>query len=353
MIPDGAESRMLRLRLGEILLGMSRSSKPQAWMLFTAVDLLASVPEHDCKAAIPNLARLRLEAASRASTKSTFRSAASYADRGLALLEKEKMWTRDYKLAVKLSMLSAEMHLSYGDFAKSSDAADHVICHGRCLEDKLPCCKVQVEILGARMDTDGACRKTRQVLRLLGLRLPSRPTQLHVVMALLKTKWLLKGCTAGQLRTLPWMTDSTMIEAMRFLTTLSPNTRITGNQNIVLVVSLAMMQVTLRYGLSPSSPYGIAVYGVMNEIVTGDKREAFEFGSLALEFAERPEMSQSYCATAVVSFNFHHHLQKPLSECRKGFREGYKRGMEGGGACSVCWALSCHSSWLSYRALAL
>jgi histidine kinase len=67
-----------------------------------------------------------------------------------------------------------------------------------------------------------------------------------------------------------------------------------------------MMQLTLKFGLTPQSPYVFSSFGFCLT-VTQDFREAFRFGTLALQLMER---FGEDARTLVVVFGFIHHTQR-------------------------------------------
>ena len=221
LIPDGMDEDRFHADLGERVLRLYRLTVNghDDWMLFSAVDLLTlggSTIEASRFSRV-ELAHLCLEASRRAVSKSAFMAAAGYANRGYSLMDPTERWHSYYSLCLELCTLSAETHHSYGDHDGAIKAASEILANARTIQDKSSAQNVVIWARIARNEFHGGIRDCAQLLKGLGFVCPIKATRIQVLIHYMKTKRLLNGRRASDLRDLPPAKDLKMVHASGIL----------------------------------------------------------------------------------------------------------------------------------------
>ena len=333
LLPAGEEGIELRIQLGVILLELSRKSPTKDWMLFSAVDLLIDTGYgKDDSAKSREVVMACRDAAVKARVRSAFEAASKYADRGLALLNGTDplCWQKSedtYQLCLELCTILSQTSYSHGDYERSDMAARQVLANAKCLEDKLLAFSVRVAIFGSKGDLGSGVKEGLKVITLLGIDLPSKPTKLHIIMAVKKTERLIKGKRPADLRKLPTMADPRHINQMKFLHTNCVLAWHAGQAHLCILQCLIMMQNTMTQGLCQFSPPAFCLYGAL--MARFEKYvEAFEFAKLALELLKQPNFREEAPLTLKIMHLFLYHLRRPIQESLEPLLEGYHLGME-------------------------
>jgi predicted ATPase len=330
LIP-GDNLHLLHIRIGKVLLEMSKESDEGEWMFFAGVDLLTKFASQVSDEGFQvKLARLSLEAGKRAEQKSAFIPATKYFLAGIELLDPTNRWTEHYELCLELHMKAAEVGRTYGDFHETLVLVKEILAHERCLKDRLRALLIKAYVLGEQHKLREAIDICMGALKQMGIRLPSNPKTFHVLVEYARTKRVLKGRKAHDLLSLPRTSDEMQIEAMRFLNAASIFAWHGDLENVASFVFLKMMRLTLDNGLSKFSPFAFATFGMLLAAI-GKHQEGYEFGRVALQLHDHLEDSRECIAstTAVVE-SFLNHLKKPLYDSLAPMLESHQIGMATG-----------------------
>jgi predicted ATPase len=211
----------VHIRLGKLLWRMSSEFPDQEWMIFMAADQLnkGSIHRSDNKLDV-NLARLNLKAAQLSMAKSAFFPAADMARAGVGHLGKDIPWSGHYCLCLDLFNALAEIESIVGGVEASIKAANAVVGNARTLEDRYRAQSIILKLStsGADRDYKSAMKKTLEVLRSYGVRLPLHPTRIHTT---LEGRWLNRNLRVDHSEyflQLPDMNDKKSLQVMKFLT---------------------------------------------------------------------------------------------------------------------------------------
>lgn len=209
LVPEGPEKQTMELRVGLQLLRLFHSPVSQRWMLFVAANNLNRASNMIPAEEKYELARLNLETAKKARQESAFLLAADYLRKSLNLLNECDQWTNHYKVTLELYTLSAEMEF-IGGSCKRAEAIALVLIKSTQVheDDKLPVYYTLMCALGDRLNLRLALDTGIHALGTgYGVTIPKRPTLLHFLWDLRKTKKLLHGKSDDDLLSLPKMTD--------------------------------------------------------------------------------------------------------------------------------------------------
>jgi predicted ATPase len=218
----------------------------------------------DDKTENTELAALMLRAGRKAARMSSFKTAASYFDVGMSLLDR-KHWQRQYQLSFDLYNAAAKVEYYNGNLDRVDALLDEIFENAKSEDDKLRAHFAQIYSLGSRDDMKQALTKGLDVLQSLGDPLPHKPWKLQVSHAFSRCRRRLCNMSDDQIMNLPRMEDSKQLVAMRLLNTIFISAFSSGEDLVTLIVT-RMIENTLRQGLSAMSKLSMTIYNLVARV---------------------------------------------------------------------------------------
>jgi predicted ATPase len=277
------------------------------WTLFAAADQLnrGAACIFDMEDSVL-LARINLQAGKLAKQKCAFSVAAAYAEAGFDCLSGPNRWTHHYSTAINLASLGAQMAYCSGNMQQCSAMADWVIANGRSVDDKLQAYFARVQMLVTSGKLDEGVMECLNVLDLLGHKLSREPSTRHVLAALSKAAFALRGRSDTLLLSMPAMSDALQVAAMKFLSLASSYAGISSNkalENICVTTTCKLVCVTVSKGLCPHTPIAYASYAALLQLL-GFPKTGCRYSKLALQFLEETDHRQLTSWTTNVAYNW-------------------------------------------------
>jgi predicted ATPase/serine phosphatase RsbU (regulator of sigma subunit) len=236
------------------------------------------------------LAELNLTAGIKAKSAALFTTALRYFKTGLDLLD-ENCWDDYYDLALGLHTQAAEMSYLCSNDEEMENLVQVVLGHARSPLDKAPAHEVKIHALTARNRWAEAADEALEILRKLGLDLPTTPGRLQVEMSLLKTKFMLTGKSFDDLARLTPMTDPYTTAIMRIAMTANAALA-TIYPDLHPILANEMIRLTVQHGSGPVSATAYLNYGMLLGS-RGDMESGYQFGLLAMRLLEQPQADLS------------------------------------------------------------
>jgi predicted ATPase/class 3 adenylate cyclase len=348
---DDDEKRDAHRSIGRLMLENSSPAR-QAERIFTIVNHLNAgrqILAHDVADNYIQLAALNLQAGKKAKASAAYEPAFEYLRTGTELLG-SGCWRDHYELALELHIQAAEAAYLSTDFVGMQRLSDVVLENAKNLLEQGRVYRVRIQALIAENRPTEAIRTALYVLKKLGVRFPERPTQLHILRALARTKLALsfRGRHARRLADLPEMSDPIKLETMHILSSVAVAAYVAVPELLVLI-AFQQVRISVRHGNTARSAFGYATYGFILAGVLGQIDEGYEFGTLALDllgrFGARDLEAQTYLA-----FNsLIRHWKDPLRESLSPSLEGYQLGLETGDLEYACYnaVMYCYISYLA------
>jgi serine phosphatase RsbU (regulator of sigma subunit) len=192
--------------------------------------------------------------------------------------------------------------------------------------DKAPVHEVKIHALTALNRWAEAAAESLEILKKLGLDLPTTPGKLQVEMSLLKTKFMLAGKSFDDLAQLPPMTDPYKTAIMRIAT--KANTALaTIYPDLYPILANEMIRLTVQHGSGPVSNTAYLNYGMLLGS-RGDMESGYQFGLLALRLLEQTQNDPAGVSTRFafnwVMRHWKEHLREtlaPILEINQSARE--------------------------------
>jgi hypothetical protein len=196
------------------------------------------------------------------------------------------------------------------------------------------CCKVK--IIGALGRQKEAIRIAVSVLREMGDNFPKKPHRGHVALELVKTKRLVRKMNDRAFMSLPVQRDTLRVYGMKLMAEIVSRGQLCREKEFFAVACLRMVRLSIKYGLSAHSLYGVAKFGMILSII-GATDEAYRMGRLTmrlLDSLDDTEEIETKCISSV--YGFLNHLRQPVKQGQHVLKSAYNRGMRNG---DVEWAL--------------
>ena len=129
--------------------------------------------------------------------------------------------------------------------------------NARCEQDKLAAYTSLMMSLDSRGDHERAVQLCCNIIGKQGIKLPRKPTLLHVVIKFLRTRKMLRGKTFDTILNLNPMTDTNALITMSLIHVLYPIVVI-QRKLLVPICAFYLVQLTLRYGISALNKWNVA-----------------------------------------------------------------------------------------------
>jgi predicted ATPase len=237
-----------------------------------------------------DIAELCLRAAEKAVSASSFPTASLYVDFGIEVLG-DNHWKDAYALSLELYNTGTEVNYCTANFERVRDLLSTLFKNARSFQDKLRAYATEVYVLGATDQMGEAISRGLKVLGELGEPIAPHASARRVSSEVDKMQRLTRGKTDESLLRLPLMTDPDKLAAMKMLNLIFLSAMMT-RPLLAATVSLSMMRLTLKHGLSAMSSTAFVTYGMLLCGLPVDFDQGYRFGQLSLTLLERFKMKE-------------------------------------------------------------
>jgi predicted ATPase/class 3 adenylate cyclase len=282
------------------------------------------------------IASLNFDAALVAKRSSAFTAALSHLEISIELLGPDA-WTRDRVFALTLHTEAAECAYLSAALDRMEAHIDAVIRHGKTILETIRVYNLRVDAYTSQNRLNEALRVGQEALALLGVNFPRSPSAMHVLAGLGRTKLLLAGRNIPELAKQPHMRDPHKLEAMVLLERMVPPAYMSGSSLFPLLV-FAMVDLSVRYGNSPLSPFGYGSYAITLTGVLGEIRSGELFATTALETMKNLGVETNLTKVYFVVYVFIQHWTQHLATCCDPLLEAYQSGMKTGNLVGATWS---------------
>ncbi len=145
----------------------------------------------------------------------------------------------------------------------------------------------------------------------------------------LRVQAMLRRMTIDDLKVLPEMTDPYCIAAMRILLSAASSAY---RNNILMATNIAlkMIQLSVRFGNSPYSPFGYSLYAIVKLGVMGDIEKGYQMGKFPVELTAKFRARESSAKINALYNLFIKHWKEPLKETIEPLMDTFRIGLETG-----------------------
>jgi len=281
------------------------------------------------------LAKANFAAAKVAHGRSAFSSSVSFLQIGLRTLDCEIKWTEEYDMALEMSRLLLEMCVACRKAEEVDLVVEEVLDNAKCTDDKLPVMQSKVVLLWSTCRYQEAIAYGCEALRLVGERVPKKPTKLQILMLFLQARRRVNRLSDEIFHTEP-VKDDKIRFVMEMYSWLAPSAYYGGDSDLSMYLMLRSAVLSLEKGIHSMTPTALAQLGIV-ENAFGNHEVAFRNGRLAVRLAD--EFAPSAVAhTYVVAYTNLVHWTMPVEEVSNHFRSAMRTGMGEG---DIVWAYIC------------
>lgn len=349
LIPE-REKEVLHWQVGQ-LLWQNRSPDILDQHIFDIVNHLNAGATQALSSDHKKLSELNLQAGKKAKASTAYVTALRYLDRGLEFLGLQS-WQSQYALTLSLHNEAAEAAYLSGDFERAEILIETVLQKAHTPLDRVKVYQITIESQ-SQQDLKQAIINGYKALANLDVWLPAKPTTLHVIFALLKTRWLLRGKSMDDLLHNQVMTNPTHLAAMQTLMTLSPSAFFVS-KNLSVLISLKMIEITFYYGNNIFASYGYAGYASILCAILGNIDFGYFFGQIAKNNFEIHYSAELQCRINFIIYGYVHHQKNHLRDGLQNLLNAYQIGLNTGDISHAAYAMTfyCASLFLAGENLA-
>jgi predicted ATPase/class 3 adenylate cyclase/GAF domain-containing protein len=270
------------------------------------------------------LAQLNLRGGQKARGANAYEAALTHFTVGLELAE-----AGDPRLRHELSVGRIEAMYLCGHFEEAERLAEALLARTDLPLEKVEVLEQLVLAHTTRLQYRKALETAVRALALLGENIPGRPSQVHVLAELVRTKLALVGKQPDDMLALPRMTNPQKLAAMRILM-LATAPAYFEDQNLLPLLALRMVRLSSRYGNATHSAYGYVMYGLVHCGLLNDMPRGLAYGLLALKAIERFDAQDIRGRIQMVLGGFILHWNGRLTDTLPHFKEGASASLEAG-----------------------
>ncbi|WP_281181268.1 protein kinase domain-containing protein [Oligoflexus tunisiensis] len=231
--------------------------------------------------------RVHLEASRIAKNSASFQAAFNLVKAAETLLQDDTFETAyELKSATLFELCDLAFFTGQADLAQ--EYGQELIANARTDLEKVRIFDLQMtHFEGLYMHRKGL-KIFAEANKVLGIKLPARPNDLHVLQEIIKVKLALRGKTDQDLLEGAAIQDPMLQYRIRLLIICCIFHYWQNDKNASLLYVLKAIQLSLRHGLTAEVSYVYATYSILLHFL-GDMKEARRFGEAALAVAERYE----------------------------------------------------------------
>jgi signal transduction histidine kinase/CheY-like chemotaxis protein/HPt (histidine-containing phosphotransfer) domain-containing protein len=281
----GEEKKVLHLSIGRILL---RNAGQEHWRenvlevlahFNEGLDLVTDQSERK------RLSELNFYAGGKAKASAAYETALKYFRLALDLAGDE-IWSSEPERATGLYTDLAECEFICGNFDRAEGLFDTVIQRAARIEDKAEIYNLKILLYQNQGRNDIALETGVEGLKMLGVSLPLHPGKPVLLATLLRIAVRLRGVDVASLSELPEMSDTEKLAVMKLMMTMTVPAYFV-NRDLLVLITMKMVQVSLRYGNSAPSSYAYTCFGMVIGAAFGKHRKGFEFGELGVAVGKK------------------------------------------------------------------
>lgn len=294
------------------------------------------------------LANLNLQASQTAIDTAAFQAAYSFSQTGVQLINKTAApWQTHYHQTLAIYTTAVKTAFQSANYEQMDALAATALEHAQTLLDKTPIYTNIFYAYLAQNRISETVDKALPVLKELGVNLPANPTNRHLLTALAKTNFTLRGTTTEDLLHLPSMTDKTKIASMEILSSVAGAAYFTKPQLFALMV-FQLVQHFAKYGNHPFATRTYAAYGLMQAGFLNNVEKGVSFGQLGLELVQKLNAKEQYSQTAQLYYHYLSHWQEHIRASLEPMQNAYQIALETGNLTQATYCAYSYSTHAIY-----
>lgn len=283
------------------------------------------------------LVALNMVAGNKALSATAYDAALDYLNMAVTLLP-ENSWSTNYKETLKLFSLKARAESLSTNYEKAESTFESIVTNAQSIFDKISAYELKSYLYSSQLRLRDSITLAADALNLLNVSLPKNPKEYSVIPELIKTKIIIGKKSARDFYDLPLMSDETDSSIMRLLSACIPPSYL-SMPLLFPVVVMKMVNLSLRKGISPLSPFAFIIYGMILGSVLGDFKNGAEWGKFAIDLIDRYNFKSVKAKTLMVYGCAVHHWTHHANTCEEYILSSIQAGVENGDSEYASYAL--------------
>jgi predicted ATPase/signal transduction histidine kinase len=327
LIPEN-QKKEVHLKVGQLLLHNTKPDELEENIfdivnqLNIGAELITDQLERD------ELARLNLIAGKKAKAATAYQAAARYLNRGLELLAPDS-WQHQYELTLELHVETVEAEYLSIQFEPAEKLSAIVLQQAKTLLDKVKVYELKINSYRSKLQLQLAIDTALDILKLLGVVLPQKPTNQRIKEEYKAIESILKDKQIEDLANLPEMTDPYKLAAIRISLTIISATYV-ANPPLFAMMALSLVKLFIQHGNSSLAAVGYTLYSLYLCGQPEKYDSGYRFCQLSLKLLEQFNARQ-LTASILHMYNTQvRHWIDPAQETINSLLEGVNSGLEHG-----------------------
>jgi predicted ATPase/signal transduction histidine kinase/tRNA A-37 threonylcarbamoyl transferase component Bud32 len=325
---DNENKKAVHLKIGRLLLANTESEE-RARRIFELVDHLNAgrklLTDEDEKI---ELAKLNLEAARKAKDATAYLAALKYLTVGIEGLIGD-IWLTHYELVFAMHKELAEVEYLVGNFTQAEGLIYFTLERAKSVIEKADLYNLLIVQYTLTAKYKEGIEAGQKALQLLGIELPEADLEKALDIEIAEAKTNLGNKEIASLVNQPEMKIREKEVAVKLLNNMIAISYI-YNQRLFYLISVKMVNLSLKYGNVPESSLGYACYGMLLGSVFGNYQSGYEFSVVALKLSEKFNSLVQKCKACEVLVGHTLHWAKHIKGSRLISNNGYQAGLDSG-----------------------
>ncbi len=289
------------------------------------------------------LAEMNLKAGELSRNAAAFGAAFEYFQNGLQMLDNG--WQDNYPLALALNTQAAEAAFIQADFEQMQHLIEQVQHNAQHLLDQVRVYELQIQAHISRNHFDLALEAALNILHLLGVDIPKKPSKIEFWRAFFKTRWLIKQNPKDKVLNSPEISDPYIKAALPIMASMFGVVKFSSS-GLRPMVMAKQVELSIQYGLTPSSAQAFAGYGGVLCGQFGQLDRGYKLGQIALAIDKQLPSRLTHHKTLSLFDSYVRHWKEPLSNTLDSLEYGHQLALDCG---DIEWGAYCLAAYIQYQ----
>ncbi len=274
------------------------------------------------------LCELNFIAGQRSQNATAYAFALQYFENAVALIG-SKEWGSDYDFSFEVFFKGAEAAYQSNNQERFGQLTKVLDQHVSEKVDKLSLAILKIKNANIKNDQQLVIDIGLEALKNIDYNPKKNPSKFDFLLGYFYTGYMLRKFSSDELADLPKNTERSVILSMEILSYLALASYFLAPMSVPLYI-FKMFRLTLKYGLSPQSPFVLVVFGYISIVFMNKIEKGLNLAQLGYKLAE--QLGDEENGTKVRS-NFHIFISfwlMPMSKTLPDLEDSFKRGLQTG-----------------------
>ena len=210
--------------------------------------------------------------------------------------------------------------------------------------DKVHLLEIRILSYIAQHRQPDAVNNALELLEMLDIKFPKNPGTHHIIINLIKTSGKLKKIKSASDLQLAEMKDKRILSAMYVMAkVLSASYYV--NPKLFPLIVFKLIDLTLKYGISPKSPVSFVTYGLLLNAI-GKTKQGYLNGQIGMQMFEKLNATEHWAQAACINHSGVSIWKEPIDNSINGLFDAYKVAIDTG---DTEFAVASAAAGLSYK----